>query len=103
MSNPALKQALSKIRWRILPFVALMFAMAIIDRSNIGFAKHAFQADTGLSNAAFALGAGIFFIGYAVFEVPSNLMLHKVTMIRLSQIRAPTLCSIRLLGTSNTA
>ena len=77
MTNPALQQALSKIRWRILPFVALMFAMAIIDRSNIGFAKHAFQADTGLSNAAFALGAGIFFIGYAVFEVPSNLMLHR--------------------------
>ena len=87
MSNPALKQALSKIRWRILPFVALMFAMAIIDRSNIGFAKHAFQADTGLSNAAFALGAGIFFIGYAVFEVPSNLMLHKVgARIWLSRI-----------------
>ena len=78
MSNPALQQALSKIRWRILPFVALMFAMAIIDRSNIGFAKHALQADTGLSNAAFALGAGIFFIGYAVFEVPSNQMLHKI-------------------------
>ena len=87
MSNPALKQALSKIRWRILPFVALMFAMAIIDRSNIGFAKHAFQADTGLSNAAFALGAGIFFIGYAVFEVPSNLMLHKTgARIWLSRI-----------------
>ena len=87
MSNPALKQALSKIRWRILPFVALMFAMAIIDRSNIGFAKHALQADTGLSNAAFALGAGIFFIGYAVFEVPSNLMLHKIgARIWLSRI-----------------
>ena len=87
MSNPVLQQALSKIRWRILPFVALMFAMAIIDRSNIGFAKHAFQADTGLSNAAFALGAGIFFIGYAVFEVPSNLMLHKVgARIWLSRI-----------------
>ena len=87
MTNPALQQALSKIRWRILPFVALMFAMAIIDRSNIGFAKHAFQADTGLSNAAFALGAGIFFIGYAVFEVPSNLMLHKVgARIWLSRI-----------------
>ena len=87
MSNPVLQQALSKIRWRILPFVALMFAMAIIDRSNIGFAKHALQADTGLSNAAFALGAGIFFIGYAVFEVPSNLMLHKVgARIWLSRI-----------------
>ena len=87
MTNPALQQALSKIRWRILPFVALMFAMAIIDRSNIGFAKHALQADTGLSNAAFALGAGIFFIGYAVFEVPSNLMLHKIgARIWLSRI-----------------
>ncbi|QPL32893.1 MFS transporter [Pseudomonas fragi] len=87
MSNPALQQALNKIRWRILPFVALMFAMAIIDRSNIGFAKHALQADTGLSNAAFALGAGIFFIGYAVFEVPSNLMLHKIgARIWLSRI-----------------
>ena len=87
MSNPVLQQALSKIRWRILPFVALMFAMAIIDRSNIGFAKHALQADTGLSNAAFALGAGIFFIGYAVFEVPSNLMLHKIgARIWLSRI-----------------
>ncbi len=87
MINPALQQALSKIRWRILPFVALMFAMAIIDRSNIGFAKHALQADTGLSNAAFALGAGIFFIGYAVFEVPSNLMLHKIgARIWLSRI-----------------
>lgn len=87
MSNPVLNQALSKIRWRILPFVALMFAMAIIDRSNIGFAKHALQADTGLSNAAFALGAGIFFIGYAVFEVPSNMMLHKVgARIWLSRI-----------------
>ena len=58
MSNPVLQQALSKIRWRILPFVALMFAMAIIDRSKIGFAKHALQADTGLSNAAFALVRG---------------------------------------------
>lgn len=87
MTNPALQQALSKIRWRILPFVAPMFAMAIIDRSNIGFAKHALQADTGLSNAAFALGAGIFFIGYAVFEVPSNLMLHKIgARIWLSRI-----------------
>ena len=87
MSNPVLQQALSKIRWRILPFVALMFAMAIIDRSNIGFAKHALQADHGLSNAGVALGAGLFFIGSAVGEVPSTLMLHKVgARIWLSRI-----------------
>lgn len=74
----AIESALAKCRWKLLPFLALMFALAMIDRSNVGFAKAALQADIGLSNAAFALGAGIFFIGYAIFEVPSNLMLHRV-------------------------
>jgi len=73
-----IESALAKCRWKLLPFLALMFALAMIDRSNVGFAKAALQADIGLSNAAFALGAGIFFIGYAIFEVPSNLMLHRV-------------------------
>ncbi|ASL26536.1 MFS transporter [Azotobacter chroococcum] len=70
--------AIAKCRWRLLPFLALMFALAMIDRANVGFAKAALQTDLNLSNAAFALGAGIFFIGYALFEVPSNLMLHRV-------------------------
>ncbi|PTQ11331.1 MFS transporter [Sphingomonas oleivorans] len=72
------ESAIAKCRWRILPFLALMFALAMIDRSNVGFAKAALQADLGLSNTAFALGAGIFFIGYALFEVPSNLILHRI-------------------------
>jgi MFS family permease len=55
-----------------------MFALAMLDRSNVGFVKQALQIDANISNAAFALGAGIFFIGYAVFEIPSNLMLHRV-------------------------
>ncbi|MGH6862240.1 MAG: MFS transporter, partial [Phyllobacterium sp.] len=58
--------------------LALMLILAFLDRANIGFAKDAYQADTGISNAAYALGAGIFFIGYALFEVPSNLILHRV-------------------------
>jgi len=74
----AIESAIAKCRWKLLPFLALMFALAMIDRSNVGFAKAALQTDVGLSNAAFALGAGIFFIGYAIFEVPSNLMLHRV-------------------------
>ena len=74
----AIESAIAKCRWKLLPFLALMFALAMIDRSNVGFAKAALQTDIGLSNAAFALGAGIFFIGYAIFEVPSNLMLHRV-------------------------
>lgn len=82
-----LDSALTKSRRRIIPFVALMFAMAIIDRSNVGYAKLALQADTGIGDAAFALGAGIFFIGYALFEVPSNLILHRIgARIWLSRI-----------------
>ena len=55
-----------------------MYVLAFLDRANIGFAQKALQQDTGLSNAAFAFGAGVFFVGYALFEVPSNLLLHRV-------------------------
>jgi len=63
---------------RLLPFLLLMYMLAFLDRANIGFAQKALQHDTGLSNAAFAFGAGVFFVGYALFEVPSNLLLHRV-------------------------
>lgn len=68
----------AKISWRLLPFLLLMYVMAFLDRANVGFAKQAFQADTGISDAAFAFGAGVFFAGYALLEVPSNLILHRV-------------------------
>lgn len=67
-----------RIAWRILPFLMICYLVAYIDRVNIGFAKLQMSSDLGLSEAAYGLGAGIFFIGYALFEVPSNLMLHKV-------------------------
>lgn len=69
---------LAKVSWRLLPFLLLMYIMAFLDRANVGFAKQAFQADTGISDAAFAFGAGVFFVGYALLEVPSNLIMHKV-------------------------
>lgn len=69
--------AIRKTLTRLLPFLVLMYVIAFIDRANVGFAKSVLQADTGLSNAAFALGAGLFFISYALFEVPSNLALHR--------------------------
>jgi MFS family permease len=69
---------LSKVSWRLLPFLLLMYIMAFLDRANVGFAKQAFQADTGIGDAAFAFGAGIFFVGYALLEVPSNLIMHRV-------------------------
>ncbi|MGA7817477.1 MFS transporter [Caballeronia sp.] len=68
----------SKVMRHLLPFLLLMYMLAFLDRANIGFAQKALQHDTGLSDAAFAFGAGVFFVGYALFEVPSNLLLHRV-------------------------
>lgn len=70
-------QAMLKAEKKLVPFIVLMYIFAFLDRANIGFAKQAFQVSTGISDAAFALGAGIFFIGYAFFEVPSNILMHK--------------------------
>lgn len=67
-----------KVKFRLLPLIVLMFALAMLDRSNVGFVKHYLEVDAGISASAYALGAGIFFIGYALFEVPSNMILHKV-------------------------
>ncbi|MFZ6047190.1 MFS transporter [Pseudomonas sp. CR3202] len=74
----ALSSAIAKSRLRLLPFLILMYVLAFIDRANVGYARTFLQADTGLGDAAFAFGASIFFIGYACFEVPSNLMLHRL-------------------------
>jgi MFS family permease len=76
--SQALQRAGSKAMRRLLPFLLLMYVLAFLDRANIGFAQKALQHDTGLSDAAFAFGAGVFFVGYALFEVPSNLLLHRM-------------------------
>ncbi|MGQ4272632.1 MFS transporter [Terrihabitans sp. B22-R8] len=76
--TPTLLSTIDKVTRRLLPFLLLMYVLAFLDRANVGFAKAAFQADTGISNAAFAFGASVFFIGYAFFEVPSNLIMHRV-------------------------
>jgi MFS transporter, ACS family, tartrate transporter len=68
----------AKIAWRIIPFMFVLYIAAFLDRVNVGHAKLMFQADLGLSDAAFGLGAGLFFVGYFLFEVPSNLILEKV-------------------------
>jgi len=79
VSNKELaNRAMDKAQKRLVPFILLMYVLAFLDRANIGFAKQALQLDTGISDAAFALGAGIFFLGYAAFEVPSNIIMHYV-------------------------
>lgn len=77
-AEATLGSIMGKVQKRLVPVLLLMYTLAFLDRVNIGFAKTEFMADTGLTEASYALGAGIFFIAYAVFEVPSNLMLHKV-------------------------
>ncbi|RST47775.1 MFS transporter [Variovorax sp. DXTD-1] len=77
-TSTALDKVIAKAIRRLVPFLLLMYVLAFLDRANVGFAKKAFQLDTGLSDAVFAFGAGIFFIGYALFEVPSNLIMHRV-------------------------
>lgn len=66
------------ISWRLLPLLGLVYLIAYIDRQNVSFAKLQMAQDLGLSEAAFGLGASLFFIGYFLFEVPSNLMLARV-------------------------
>jgi len=63
---------------RIVPFLMLLYFVAYLDRVNVGFAAITMNEDLGLSQAAFGFGAGIFFLGYFLFEVPSNLALHRV-------------------------
>src|SRR5215467_12527620 len=67
-----------KIAKRIIPFLTLLFLMAWIDRYNLGFAKLQMVKDLGFSNAVYGFGAGIFYLGYMLFEIPSNLMLEKI-------------------------
>ncbi|GGF60101.1 MFS transporter [Azorhizobium oxalatiphilum] len=78
VDNPTLERATARAMRRLVPFLLLMYVLSFLDRANIGFAKDAFQASAGISNAAYALGAGLFFLTYAAFEIPSNLIMHRV-------------------------
>lgn len=63
---------------RLIPFMALLYFISFLDRVNVGFAALTMNADIGLSASAYGFGAGIFFIGYFLFEVPSNLIMKRV-------------------------
>jgi D-galactonate transporter len=67
-----------KVAWRLIPLLMLCYVVAYLDRVNVGFAKLQMSTDLHLSDAVYGFGAGIFFLGYFLFEVPSNLILHKV-------------------------
>jgi ACS family tartrate transporter-like MFS transporter len=69
---------LRKVARRLIPYMALLYFVAFLDRVNVGFAALTMNEDVGLSASAYGLGAGIFFLGYFLFEVPSNLILERV-------------------------
>jgi MFS transporter, ACS family, tartrate transporter len=70
--------ALSRLTWRLVPFLFLLYIVAYLDRINVGFAALQMQEQLKFSDRVYGLGAGMFFAGYFVFQVPSNLVLHRV-------------------------
>ena len=72
------REVIGRVIRRLIPFAFICYVIAYIDRVNIGFAATALQHDLGLTDAQYGYGAGLFFVGYFVFEVPSNLILERV-------------------------
>lgn len=68
----------AKVAWRLLPFLFVCYVAAYLDRVNVGFAKLEMLEDLAFSEVVYGLGAGVFFIGYFIFEVPSNVLLHRM-------------------------
>jgi D-galactonate transporter len=77
-ADGSLERTYKKISRRLFPLIIVCYFVAFLDRTNISIAKLQMDNELGLSDAVFGLGAGLFFIGYLLFEVPSNLYMHKI-------------------------
>lgn len=78
-ANPEnIESVYRKVTWRLLPFLMFLWILAWIDRVNVGFAKLTMLQDLQFSETVYGLGAGIFFLGYFFFEVPSNMWLERI-------------------------
>src|SRR4051795_1588591 len=76
--EPDHDRIISHIIRRLIPFLCLLFIVNYLDRTNVAMAKLRMLQDTGISEAVYGFGAGLFFIGYFLFEVPSNLIMDRV-------------------------
>lgn len=87
-----------RVMWHLLPMLVAVYIIAYVDRSNVGFAKLGFMHDLGFGDTVFGIGAGVFYAGYMLFEIPSNLMLAKIgfrkTLLRIMVLWA--VCSALL-------
>src|SRR5215470_2774541 len=92
-----------KIARRIMPFLVLLFVVAWLDRINVGFARLRMVSDLGFSDTAYGFGAGIFYLGYLLFEIPSNLLLERIgarkTFARITILWGLTSISTMLIRT----
>ena len=70
-------EAFAKVAWRLLPILVVAFTLNFLDRTNIGVAALTMNKDVGLSASQFGFGSGLFFLGYCLFDVPSNLLLYR--------------------------
>src|SRR3989304_4708546 len=70
-------RVVKKVARRLIPFLILLYFVNYLDRTNIAFAKLTMSADLGMTETMFGLASGLFFVGYLLFEVPSNLALHR--------------------------
>src|SRR5260370_42345583 len=68
----------AKISWRLIPYMFLLYIVAYLDRVNVGFAAIDMQRDLHFSNTVYGTGAGIFFLGYALCDLPSSLIVRRV-------------------------
>jgi sugar phosphate permease len=87
------KRLYRRVGWWLLPFLLLCYLFAMIDRLNVGFAKLQFLADLHFDEAVFGMAAGILYVGYILFEIPSNLLLDR-SGIRLTLLRIMTLWGV---------
>ena len=76
--DPLERETIRRVAWRLMPLLMLGYFCAYLDRVNVGFAALTMNKALGFSAAVFGFGAGVFFIGYFLFEIPSNLILSKM-------------------------
>ncbi len=78
MATDIEQRTTAQVAWRFIPFLIICYFVAYLDRVNVGFAKLTMDADIGVSDTMFGFGAGVFFLAYFLFEVPSNMLLDKL-------------------------
>lgn len=75
--TPAESATIRQVAWRLLPILLLSYIANVLDRGNVGFTKLTMQEDLGMTDSAYSFGKGMFYFGYLLFEVPSNLIMRR--------------------------